>query len=62
MMGKYLKIKTGASIKQIRKQLWKDHEAHLFNEITGKTHIVQMDARQLGNPQLIDLLESAKTH
>jgi hypothetical protein len=33
----------------------------LANEITGKTHIVQMDARKLGNPQLIDLLESRKT-
>ena len=62
MMGKYLEIKTGVSIKQIRKQLWKVHEAHLLNEITGKTHIVRMDARQLGNPQLIDLLESIKTH
>jgi transposase len=62
MMGKYLEIKTGASIKQIRKQLWKVHEAHLLNEITGKTHIVQMDPRQLGNPQLIDLLEPTKTH
>ncbi|MCD8516441.1 MAG: IS1634 family transposase [Burkholderiaceae bacterium] len=62
MMGKYLEIKTGASIKQIRKQLWKVHEAHLLNEITGKTHIVQMDARQLGNPQLIDLLEPTKPH
>lgn len=62
MMGKYLEIKTGASIKQIRKQLWKVHEAHLLNEITGKTHIVQMDPRQLGNPQLIDLLEPIKTH
>jgi transposase len=38
MMGKYLEIKTGASIKQIRKQLWKVHEANLLNEITGKTH------------------------
>lgn len=62
MMGKYLEIKTGASIKQVRKQLRKVHEAHLLNEITGKTHIVQMDARQLGNPKLIELLEPAKTH
>ena len=62
MMGKYLEIKTGESIKQIRKQLWKVHEAHLLNEITGKTHIVQMDARRLGNPQLIDLLDPVKTH
>ena len=62
MMGKYLEIKTGASIKQIRKQLWKVHEAHLLNEVTGKTHTVQMDVRKLGNPQLINLLEPGKTH
>lgn len=61
-MGKYLEIKTGASIKQFRKQLWQVHEAHLLNEITGKTHIVQMDPRQLENPQLIDLLEPNTTH
>lgn len=62
MMGKYLEIKTGFSIKQIRKQLWKVHEAHLLDERTGRTHTMQMDARLLGNPQLIDLLETVKTH
>jgi len=62
MMGKYLEIKTGISIKQNRKQLWKVHEAHLLDERTGQTHIMQMDARKLGNPQLIDLLDPDKTH
>ena len=62
MMGKYLEIKTGSSIKQIRKQLWKVHEAHLLDERTGRTHIIQMDARKLGNPKLIDLLDPTKTH
>ncbi len=62
MMSKYLEIKTGVSIKQIRKQLWRVHEAHLLDERTGRTHTMQMDARLLGNPQLIDLLETVKTH
>ena len=62
MMGKYLEIKTGASIKQVRKQLWMIHEAQLLDEITGKTHIMRMDARQIGNPELIELLAPKKTH
>ena len=52
----------GVSIKHIRKQLWRVHEAHLLDEPTGRTHTMQMDARLLGNPQLIDLLETVKTH
>ena len=62
MMGKYLEIKTGASIKQVRKQLWMIHEAQLLDEVTGKTHIMRMDAQQTGNPLLIELLEPKKTH
>ena len=62
MMGKYLEIKTGASIKQVRKQLWMIHEAQLLDEVTGKTHILRMDAQQSGNPLLIELLEPEKTH
>ena len=62
MMGKYLEIKTGTSVKQVRKQLWKVHEAHLLDERTGKTHVMQMNARELANPLLIDLLEPFFTH
>ena len=62
MMGKYLEIKTGASIKQVRKQLWMIHEAQLLDEVTGKTHIMRMDAQQTGNPLLIELLEPKKPH
>lgn len=53
--GKYLEIKTGTSIKQIRKQLWEAHEAHLPTAITGKTHVLQINSRKLGNAQLSDL-------
>jgi transposase len=62
MMGKYLEIKTGTSLKQVRKQLWKIHEAHLFDQRTGKTHVMCMNARELANPSLIDLLEPGFTH
>jgi len=60
MMGKYLEIKTGTSLKQVRKQLWKVHEAHLLDERTGKTHVMCMNAREFANP--IDLLEPSFTH
>jgi len=62
MMGKYLEIKTGTSIKQVRKQLWKVHVAHLLDEHTCKTYVMQMNARELANPILIDLLEPSFTH
>ena len=62
MMSKYLELKTGQSTRQIRDQLWKVHEAHLLDDRTGQTHVMQMDARELGNPELIDLLEPVCTH
>jgi len=62
MMSKYLEIKTGQSTRQTRNQLWKVHEAHLLDERTGQTHVMQMNARELGNPELIDLLEPFCTH
>lgn len=36
-MGKYLEIKTGISLEQIRKQLWKAHDVHLFDQPVGKS-------------------------
>lgn len=62
MMGKYLEIKTGESIKQIRNQLWKIHEAHLLDLRTGKHHVMSMNPRELANSALIDLLEPCFTH
>jgi transposase len=62
MMSKYLELKTGQSTRQIRDQLWKVHEAHLLDKRTGQTHVMQMNARELGNPKLIDLLEPVRTH
>ncbi len=49
-------------VEQVRKQLLKVHEAHLLDERTGKTHVMQMNARELANPLLIDLLEPFFTH
>ena len=62
MMGKYLEIKTGVSLKQIRNQLWQVHEAHLLDQLTGKTHVMSMNPRNIANASLIDLLEPLFTH
>jgi len=57
MMGKYLEIKTTMSVKQVRNQLWKIHEAHLLDERTGQAHVMTMNARELADPLLIDFLK-----
>jgi len=62
MMGKYLEIKTGRSIRQIRKQLWSVHEAHLLDPRTGETHIVGMDAHEITDPSVFELLEPHFTY
>ena len=41
MMGKYLEIKAGQSLRQVRDLLWQVHEAHLRDERTGKLHILR---------------------
>jgi len=62
MMGKYLEIKTGMSLKRIRDELWKIHEAHIRDERTGEIHVMRMDIRNSANKSLIDLLESEFPH
>lgn len=62
VMGKYLETKTGESIKQIRNQLWKIHEAHLLDLRTGKIHVMSMSEQELANSALIDLLKLSFTH
>ena len=62
MMGKYLELKTGMSLKQVRNQLWKIHKAHLLDLRSGMTHDMCMNARELANPAMIDLLETVFTH
>jgi transposase len=36
MMGKFLEIKTGLSLRRIRDILWNVHEAHIEDKLTGK--------------------------
>lgn len=43
MMSKFLEIKTGLSINRIKNILWKVHEAHINDKLTGKTITLQTD-------------------
>jgi len=62
MMGKYLEIKTGKSIRQVRKELWQVHEAHIRDEQTGELHVLQMDTGDFLSSALMDLLNTEFTH
>ena len=46
MMGKYLEIKTGMSLKRIRDALWRVHEAHLRHESSPAIHIKRIHDKE----------------
>ena len=56
MMGKYLEIKTGRSLRQIREELWQVHEIHLCYEQTGEVYVKQMGTSEFTN-EVQQLLE-----
>lgn len=62
MMGKYLEIKTGLSLRKIRKELWQVHEAHIRDEQTGEVYMMQMDTGEFAGSKLSKLLESGFSH
>ncbi len=62
MMGKYLEIKTGRSLRQIRDVLWQVHEAHICDNRTGQVHILRMDNHTLENSAIIQLLNLEFLH
>jgi len=62
MMGKYLEIKTCQSIKQVRDQLWKVHEAHLRDEDTGKVHVLRTNTADWADTPIGKLLNAEFTH
>jgi hypothetical protein len=62
MMGKYLEIKTGQSLRQVRDLLWQVHEAHLRDERTGKLHILRTNTDKWANTPLGELLKHNFTH
>jgi hypothetical protein len=62
MVGKYLEIKTEQSLRQVRNQLWKVHEAHLRDDRTGKVHILRTNTADWANTALGKLLDLEFTH
>lgn len=62
MISKYLQLKTGLSVREIRSQLMQIHEAHLLDQITGKTHVMAMDAQEKLDPALMEALEPVLRH
>jgi transposase len=62
MMGKYLEIHTKRSLRQVRKELLKVHEAHIRDEQTGEIHVLQMDAGEFSSSVIGKLLDSELSH
>ncbi len=62
MMGKYLEIKMGRSLRQIRQDLWRVHEAQIRDERTGETYVLRMDVGELAGSELMKLLNSDFPH
>ena len=62
MMGKFLEIKTGRALRQIRDDLWKIHEAHLQDEQTGKVHVLRMEPESSACKIIMNLLKSEFPH
>jgi hypothetical protein len=55
MMGKFLEIKTGLSLRRIRDILWNVQEAHIQDKLTGKritlqTNIADFNQSRLAHP------------
>ncbi len=62
MMGKYLEIKTGRSLRKIRQELWRVHEAQIRDERTGEVHVLRMDTSELERCGIMNLLISEFPH
>lgn len=41
MIGKFLEIKTGLSLRRVRDILWNVHEVHIKDSLTGKQITLQ---------------------
>lgn len=62
MMGKYLEMKTGQSLRRVRDDLWKVHEAQVCDLRTGEVHVLRMDTGSCASRPIVELLESEFTH
>ena len=62
MIGKHLEIKTGLSLRLIRDELWRVHEAHVLDELTGQVHVLRMDMAESVNSSIAKLLKLENTY
>jgi Transposase DDE domain len=62
MIGKYLEIKTGHSLRQLRDAIWELHDAILCDQRTGATHVLRMEPKNPTVLRLIDLLNLQLPH
>jgi len=58
MMGKFLEIKTGLSLRKIRDILWRVHEAHIEDGLTGKRITLQSNLEDFNKSSLSKVLLS----
>lgn len=58
MIGKFLEIKTGLSLRRVRDILWNVHEAHIIDTLTGKQIILQSHLEEFNKSKLSKLILS----
>jgi transposase len=57
MMGKFLEIKTGLSLRKIRDIIWNVHEAHIEDELTGEKFILRTNLNDYRKSGLNEVLK-----
>ena len=57
MMGKFLEIKTGLSLRRVRDILWNVQEAHIKDELTGKCITLQTNMKDFNESKLAQVLK-----
>ncbi len=57
MMGKFLEIKTGLSLRKIRDILWNIQEANITDSLTGKCVILQTNMKDFSESKLAEILK-----
>ena len=57
MIGKYLEIKTGLSLRVVRDRLWQVQEAHVYDEITGENYMLRTE---INTPECNEILKILK--
>lgn len=57
IMGKFLELKTGISLRRIRDILWNVYEAHVEDKLTGEKIKLQTNTNDYQNSGLYDLLK-----